>query len=106
WHAVFQITGNALDAVSPLADHREAATPAILVLREAEACIEVREIINQLLDVVTFVFERGGNCQPVSLGEETDDPPAARRHAESIDESKAPPKHRDTSGGGQLFAYR
>src|SRR5687768_10755412 len=46
-HTIFEVTGNALDAVGALADHGEPPGPAVLVLAEAETGIEVRQIINE-----------------------------------------------------------
>src|SRR5262245_23708008 len=70
-HAVLQIAGNALKAVGGLANHGEPSSPAVLVAGKSKVGVEIREIINQFIQWVAFIFKGGGDGQAVTLCEET-----------------------------------
>src|SRR5690349_17154589 len=74
-HTVFQIPGNALDAVSALANHREPARPTIVVMREAKARVEIGQIVNQFIDVIALVLQCRGHCEPIALGKKAHNAP-------------------------------
>src|SRR5690606_2217739 len=61
WHAVFEIPGSGLESVVRLAYHGEAPRPAILFTAEAEAGIEVGQVVNEFVQRIGFILQRGGN---------------------------------------------
>ena len=80
-HAVFQVTGDGLQAVTLVANHGEPARPTVVLAAEPEAGVEIGHIINQFVQRIALVFQRGGQGESVALREEADELAPAGRHA-------------------------
>ena len=104
-HAVFEVAGDGLQAIPLVADDPQPAAPAVDVLAgEAEPGVQVGEVVDQFVERIGFVLERGGDGQAVALAEEADDPAAQRGHAGGIHQAEPPPEQGDAGAGGQLAA--
>src|SRR5438128_2273983 len=65
--AVLQVAGNGLQTVTLLAGPRQPARPAIVVAAETETRFQICQIVNQLVERVILVLERGSDRQAVAL---------------------------------------
>jgi hypothetical protein len=74
--AIFEVTGDGLEAESFLAGDGEASCPAAFFAAEAESGIEVGEVVDQFVERIGIVFEPGSDGEAIAVGEEADDPAA------------------------------
>ncbi|MDB6016090.1 MAG: hypothetical protein JWR19_579 [Pedosphaera sp.] len=105
-HAVFQIAGDGLLAELLMAGEGETARPTVFFAAETEASIEIGQIVNQFVQGISRVLERGGDGESVALGKEADDLAALSGNAGDIDETEPTPEQGGAGGGGEMAADR
>ncbi len=89
--AVFEVAGNGLLAEELVAGNGETASPTVFFAAETEPGIKIGEVVDQFVERVGGVFERGGDGESIALGEKADDLAALGGRAASIDEAEPPP---------------
>ena len=103
--AVFEITGYGLKAEGVVADEPKAAAPAVGVFTaKTESGVEIGEIVNEFVEGIRLVLERGGDGKSVALGKETDNAAAKGGHSGAVHEPEPAPKEGDAGAGGELAA--
>ena len=78
-------------AVNPLAKNPEPATERRLFPGKTRAGADVRQIENEIVDWIGFVFERGGDGQTFAGLEKGENNAAPRRRSIFGDQTKLPP---------------
>ena len=82
-----------------MANHCEPAGPAIFLTTESESGVQICQVVNQFVERIAFIFERGGNREAVALLKETDDLTSMGRHAGGVHKSEPTPEQRRACGG-------
>jgi len=90
-NSIFQITGDGLKAIALVTNHCQASAPAVVLAAKAKSGIKIRQIVNEFLQRIAFLFERRGNGQPVALREETHDASAAGGNPIWLNKAEPPP---------------
>ncbi len=102
--AIFEVTGDGGEFIAFVAGEGEATGPAVFVTTEAEAGVEVSEVVDEVVEVIGFVFEACGDGESVALVEEADEVAAEGGVALGCDEAESAPGEGGSCGGGELDA--
>ena len=91
-HSHFQVAGMIGATVNPLAKNTEPATERRVFAGKAGTRADVRQIENELVDRISFVFERSGDGQTFAGLEEGEKSAAPSRRSIFSDETKLSPR--------------
>src|SRR5579859_2061830 len=87
-----------------MADHCQSPCPAIFLAAKTETGVKVCEVVDEFVEWITVVLQRGGNRQTIAVREKADYLATCRRHADGIDETETPPEQRGAGRHRQCTA--